>query len=363
MSKIYIAITNNIHFDQRIQRISDSLQMAGHQVIVIYRDFLKNNFIKKPDHQTQYNFKTKNLNCVFKKSALFYTEYNIKLFLFLMLNKFDTICSVDLDTLPACTLAGKIKKKNIAFDAHEYFTEVPELENRKMIKRIWNAIGNIFVPMTNIRYTVNQSLAEIFTKKYNKNFEIIRNLPYSMQLKNEIPVDKYLIYQGAVNKGRGLDELIYAMHQIEIPLVIAGNGDIFHEIKSLVRKEKLENKISLTGYIYPDDLKALTIKAFIGYNLLNKNSKSYQYSLSNKFFDYIQAGIPSLSNPFPEYSRIIEQFQVGVLLETQRDKIAETINNLIQDEKKYSTLVQNCKIAKKIFCWEKEKQKLVDLYA
>jgi len=364
MSRIIFTISNNLIYDQRMNRIAATLSRSGHEVMLIGRNYQKNDkTLNNNNIYSKTSYKQKLISCVFNKSALFYAEYNIRLFFFLLFHRFDIVCAVDTDTLAACTLVSIIRKKSLFFDSHELFTEVPELENRNFIKKCWHLIEKQCIPKAEICYTVNISISEILSEKYHKKFEIIRNLPYlnsdfiDMNKKGE-----YLIYQGAVNKGRGLEELILAMHQIDMPLIIAGNGDLFIQLKNFSEANELNQKISFEGYMLPHDLKSATKNAFAGYNLLNQNSKNYYYSLSNKFFDYMQAAIPSLSNPFPEYKSIIEKFQVGILLETQTEAIVKTITVLRQNDDFYFQLRENNIKAREIFCWEKESKKLLKLY-
>ena len=86
-------------------------------------------------------------------------------------------------------------------------------------------------------------------------------------------------------------------------------------------------------------------------------------SLSNKFFDYIHAGIPQVTMNYPEYRKINDQFKIAELLdELSPEAIANAINKVLHDEKLYSQLSQNCLAAKRELNWQKEKNKLLDFY-
>lgn len=89
----------------------------------------------------------------------------------------DAVCSIDLDTLPAGTLATLIRRKKRVFDAHEYFTEVPEVVDRPMVKRFWEWVARRCLPFYRHAYTVGPALAEIFEKRYRLPFGVVRNVP------------------------------------------------------------------------------------------------------------------------------------------------------------------------------------------
>lgn len=339
-------------------RICSTLADAGYQVELIGR---------KHKHSIPLDlrpYKQTRLNCWFLKGKLFYIEYAIRLFVYLLFHKADILSAVDLDTLLPNTLVSKIRSKKLVFDAHEYFTEVPEVYNRKITKAIWNAVGTICVPHVDAAYTVGQSLAEIFTKKYRKPFAVIRNVPPLLPAiaPSRNHVKPILFYQGDLNEGRGLEHMIQAMPLIDAELHIAGEGPLLSELRRLVQTLKLEQKVYFLGYIKPESLPELVSKATLGLNILENRGLSYYYSLANKFFAYIHAELPQICAPFPEYERLNVNYEVAVLCECSSTTLADTINNLLQDSSRYIKLQQNCRIAREHLNWQNEAQQLIQVY-
>jgi hypothetical protein len=83
-------------------------------------------------------FKQKRLNCFFEKGFLFYTEYNLRLFFFLLFQKADIICAIDLDTILPVYFVTALKKQKRVYDAHELFTEQKEvITSRSFILSGW----------------------------------------------------------------------------------------------------------------------------------------------------------------------------------------------------------------------------------
>ncbi len=312
-------------------------------------------------------FQQKRLRCFFNKGALFYTEYNLRLFFYLLFNSFDIICAIDLDTILPATIVSKIKRKKSVYDAHEYFTEVPELIKRPRIQRIWEGIARFCVPKMDACYTVCNSLAELLSKRYGHNFQLIRNVPFSYDLDFEnLPLKnkRIVLYQGALNEGRGLEQIIEAMGYVEgAVLEIAGEGDLSKELRNLVKINQLENKVTFLGFLTPEDLKQKTLEATIGLNLLKNKGLNYYYSLANKTFDYIHAEVPAIHMGFPEYVQINSKNEIGMLIEDLNvETIAAAIHALLYDENYYQKLKSNCKDAKQIYNWELESEKLKSLY-
>lgn len=357
--KIILTVTNDLNFDQRMIRISTSLAAAGHEVLLVGR--------KKKSSLPLSNrpYQQKRLFCFFERGKLFYIEYNIRLFFFLLFHRFDIISAVDLDTLMPCFFVSKLRGKSCVYDAHEYFTEVPEVLRRPFIKKIWELVERLLVPRLKFCYTVSESIANLFTEKYKTPFVTIRNVPVLRDLHslNKMPARKYILYQGALNEGRGLEILLEAMKQVNAELWIAGEGDLSEELRALTLSLGINDKVKFLGFLNPEELKKITEEAYIGIGVSENMGLSYYYSLNNKCFDYMHAGIPSISNNFPEYRKLNEKYEVAVLAEPDVESLVTAIQFLLINQPFYDKLKQNCLKAREEFNWQKEQEKLLQLYA
>jgi len=361
MPKIIFTVTNDLNYDQRMIRICSTMAAAGYEVTLVGRK-------KKASLDlTNRPFQQQRLTCIFEKGKLFYAEYNLRLFFYLLFAKFDAVCGIDLDTLLPAYLSSRWKRKPCIYDAHEYFTELPEVINRPATQKAWRLVANSIIPRLKYCYTVCQSLADIFKKEYGPHFEVIRNVPFAekqLAAKTKTDKAKILLYQGALNDGRGIAELLTAMQHINnAELWLAGEGDLSDQLRSMAKELQLENKVKFLGYVLPDQLKAVTLQADIGLNLLENKGLNYYYSLANKAFDYVQAEIPSINMDFPEYQNLNAEYTCSLLLpDLKIETISTYLNSLIEDEVLYDSLVKNCKQAKRDWCWEVEKERLISFY-
>lgn len=355
--RIVFTVTNELTYDQRMHRICETLALQGHAVTLVGRRY-KNSPSFDPK---QYTYKR--LHCFFKKGKLFYAEYNLRLFFYMIFKKLDIVCSIDLDTLLPGYLISKWRHKKLVYDAHEYYTGVIELAGRKSVYRFWKGLEAWIVPQLTYAYTVNESIAKLYQEEYNVSFNVIRNVPL---LKNSISAKGDpglpLIYVGAVNAGRGLEEIIHAMVHLDTQLIICGDGDILPELKTLSQSLNLDHKITFTGYQQPEELRKLLSEASIGLNLLKNESVSYYYSLANKFFDYMHAGLPQVTMNFPEYMLINEQHSIAITIDLNVDEIIKAVERLQQDQSLYNRLRSNALIAKEQFNWEEESKRLISFY-
>ncbi len=343
--RLLFTVTNDLSYDQRMQ---------GRQL---------------PHSQTldEQPFTQVRLRCRFQKGFLFYAEYNLRLFFWLLRQPCDAVCSIDLDTLPAGCAATLLRGKKRVFDAHEYFTEVPEVVGRPLVKAIWAGVARICLRFYRHAYTVGPALADIFSKKYGIRFAMVRNVPVLIQQPElqAVAETPYMLYQGALNAGRGIETALAAMSQLTgLELWLAGEGDLSNDLRVLAKQLGVEARVRFLGYVKPAELKALTAKAWLGLNLLENKGLSYYYSLANKFFDYVQATVPVLTMDFPEYRALQARHPVAVLLpELSTETFVQAVRTLSTDKMRYEALQTACRAAREEWNWDKEQAILLNIWA
>jgi glycosyltransferase involved in cell wall biosynthesis len=362
MKQIILSVTNDLVTDQRVHRVATSLMKAGAQITLVGRLL--------PDSQpVKREYETHRMKLLFKKSALFYAEYNVRLFFYLLFKKVDILVANDLDTLLANYAVSVIRRKTLMYDSHELFTEVPELIGRSSTKKFWETIESWLLPKIRHSYTVCQSIADWHNRKYGTDMKVVRNLPVRCNHKEStnpypgLPQTDFVLYQGSVNKGRGLEALVDSFEFInDIKCVIAGDGDIMDALVKRIEKKNLTGKIILLGKIPFEDLKRITPYAKLGLSIEENTGLNYYYALPNKLFDYIQAGIPVLASDFPEMTNIVVSYRIGELLLSHHPReLAGQIKRMVEKGKD-SFWKNSLEEAAKELCWEEEEIKLWKIY-
>ncbi len=355
--KIYFTVTTDLTYDQRMIRICTSLAQAGYDVVLIGRK-VKNSVALTPAPYQQ-----KRLGCFFEKGKLFYLEYNLRLFLFLLFKKMDCICAIDLDTILPCLFISRIKKIKRVYDAHELFCEMKEVVSRPPIYKLWKAIEKYAVPAFKNGYTVNNPIAEEFKKMYSVEYAVIRNVALLKELTVTEKKETFILYQGAINEGRSFETLIPAMKQVSCQLHIYGDGNFMQHAQQLVANNNLQHKVFFKGKTEPNKLWHVTQNAAIGITIFENNGLSNYFSLGNRFFDYMQAGVPQLCVDYPVYKEINDKWHFALLTDDiSEQKLAFMLNSLLTDETLYKTLQQNCLIARQQLNWQQEEKILIQFY-
>ena len=360
--QIVLAVTNDISTDQRLIRTAITLSRMPARVTIIGR--LRGDLtLSLP------GIRTKRMRLLFNRGPLFYAEYNIRLFFILLCVKADIYTANDLDTLPAIYLAARLKNKAVVYDSHEYFTEVPELMGRNLVKGIWERLEASMLPRIRFSSTVSASIASAYQQKYGITMEVIRNLPVSKALpvkdtKGDHNLPHTILYQGSLNKGRGLELAISAMKFMTgTTLKIIGSGDIENDLKQLAINLGLREVVHFTGRMITEDLQYHTAGADLGISLEEDMGLSYRYALPNKVFDYIQAQIPVLVSDLPEMSKLVEKYGVGKVCKTREpEALAGIFTEMLTNREKRLYWKMNLVTASGQLCWEKEAYKVVALY-
>jgi len=310
---------------------------------------------------------------IFKKGFLFYKFYNIRLFFYLLFHRFDLLVANDLDTLLPNYLVSGLKRIPLVYDSHEYFTGVPELQNRPFVRWVWRSIERVILPRLKYFITVSDPIAELYYYEYGIKGVTIRNCavrsdkiePYS---KSELGIDSgnlLLIMQGAgINIQRGSEELLEAMHRVEnVSLLIVGSGDVIEKLKKMADETELSGRVSFIPKVPWSEMMRYTKSADAGLSLDKNTNLNYRFSLPNKLFDYISAGIPVIAGDLPEVTRIITENTCGVIIpEVNPDEIGQAIRLLQSNRDLLSVLRQNAKTTSEIINWDIESQKVTELY-
>lgn len=371
---IYCTVTNDLSFDQRMHRICGSLARAGYKVTLVGRSTANSLPL---DHQP---FEQVRLNVSPEKGKRFYWAYNKALFRFLQTKAQAhqqpgaanmAICAIDLDSIVPCLLVSKKYRLPRLYDAHELFTELTEVKRRPWIAAIWKVIEAWCVPQFQYGYTVNQFIADEFSRRYRVKYAVVRNMPMpagntffeALPAALSLP-ERFFLYQGAVNEGRAFDELIAAMKETSLPLVIAGDGNYMEQVKSLIAAHGVADKVFLTGHLKPAVLRGLTQRAFAGITLFNNSGLNQYYSLANRFFDYVQAGKPQVCVRYPEYEHLNQQHEVAVLVnEVAPGEISQAMNLLAKDAVLYETLAGQSTVAATVWNWTEEEKNMLQVWA
>jgi glycosyltransferase involved in cell wall biosynthesis len=366
-SRVSFSVTNCLCYDQRVLKIAKTVSDLNCDVTLIGRR--SGSCCENSDFQ----FKVRRFRMLTRRGFFFYMFFNVRLFFFLLFHRFDLLVANDLDTLLPNFLVSRIKGIPLIYDSHEFFTGVPEIQNKPFVKWVWITIEKSIFPYLNHVMTVSNSIADEYLRLYGFRPLVIRNCaPSVLNLSGISPKDLgipsgnlLLIYQGAgINMHRGAEELVEAVSALEgVSLFIIGSGDVILQLREMVSSAKTDSKIQFFPKMTWQELMRYTKSADAGLSLDRNTNLNYSFSLPNKLFDYLSAGIPVIAGSLPEVDKIIHEFNSGIIIDmVTPDNIKQAIVSLRDNPEILNKLKANAVIASGNITWELESEKIVELY-
>ncbi len=365
--RIYLSVSNDVVTDQRVGRVARTLLRSGKEVRVIGR------LLPGSLPATGFPYRVVRFRLPFRRGFFFYASLNTWLFIYLLFAKRGMLVANDLDTLLPNYLVSRLRGLPLVYDSHEYFLGVPEIRDRRWVRRVWRWIEKHTVPRIPLKITVNHSIAGLYRADYDTGFEVVRNmaprfsrqgLPGREEL--HLPSNRpLLVFQGAgINRDRGGEELVRCMAYLpEALLLIIGSGDVLPLLKQLTRELGLEDRIRFLGKMPYRKMMEYTCQADLGLSLDRDTSLNQRYSLPNKLFDYIQAGIPVLASDLPEVRELVLGYEIGELLRLHEPReMAEQIRAILADPERLKTWHEKLEKAARELSWEKEEEILIRVY-
>lgn len=362
---ITVLVSNDLQHDQRVAKVCDTLLGMGFRLTLVGR-------LLPESKPFQRDYEIRRFQLWFQRGALFYAALQVRLFFYLLFKRTDIIVANDLDTLLPAFLIAHMRGKELVYDSHEYFTEAEGLTNRPMPKRVWLAVESFVFPKLKYVFTVNETIANIYRGLYHVPVHVVRNIPRLQHAHSTtdraalgLPADKRIILlQGAfIDPDRGGMELAQSMQFVEgALLLIIGSGRDLENIRDEVKRLHLQEKVRFIGKLPYDELKAYTRAADVGVSLDKPLHLNYAYSLPNKLFDYIHAGVPVLVSDLPELRRLVDQYKLGKIAHQVTPQcIAEALNEMLASPDR-AQWKANALLAREALNWQRESEVIVAVY-
>ena len=161
---ITVTVISDLVTDYRVHKICQTLYNEGYGVHLIGSSKKRSLALKSRDYQTD------RIKTWFNRSALFYAEFNIRLFFRLLRQKPDIFLGNDLDVMPATMLSARLRKKPVVYDSHEYFLGMAGMEKKPFRRNIWKYIEARIFARLKYMYTVSDSIRNLYLKSIMKSF-------------------------------------------------------------------------------------------------------------------------------------------------------------------------------------------------
>jgi glycosyltransferase involved in cell wall biosynthesis len=360
--KIIVSVISDIVTDQRVQKECNTFHKMGYDVLLIGRKSKNAFFLNELEYEV---IRFPNL---FRHGPLMYFVFNIQLFFYLLFKKADVLWANDLDTLLPNFIISRLKNIKLVYDSHEYFTLSVY---KKASRKIWEKLENFLFPKLKNVITVSDSIKKIYQEKYKVPVTVIRNVPYKIihnanTEKIVLQSDKkILIMQGiGLNENRGCEEAVLTMQFLpdDFNLYFIGGGTVLGKLKKIVQDLHLSSKITFIDILSYTQMMKYTKECFLGLIFEKIDvTDHHRFALPNKFFDYINAGIPILSSKATEIKLLIEKYNIGDFIDNfEPTEIAAKIMAIEKNNEVYNLWKYNTIAASEELNWQNEEKVLIN---
>ena len=172
----------------------------------------------------------------------------------------------------------------------------------------------------------------------------------------DIPSDKAIcIYVGIMGKGRGIDIIVdaFSHREVDSHVVFLGYGELADDLRQM---ELAHDNFHVHPAVSHTDVVPIVKSADYGLCLIQEVSLSDYYSLPNKLFEYLFAGVPVIASDFPDIRAVLEVHEAGVCCKLDAGALVTTLKYL-QDRPPSFTFSRLKEIT-----WQAQEEKLLDLY-
>jgi glycosyltransferase involved in cell wall biosynthesis len=271
--------------------------------------------------------------------------------------------------VPAMAL-GRYHGVPVVYDAHELESEVGQPRAASMLTFL---IERTFIRHAAVILCVSDSIADWYANRFRLSRPcVVRNVP---DLHSQSAVagpnplrtrfataadDIVFLYQGALSPGRRIEQLlrVFAMAPSNRHVVFMGYGVLQPMIEEAAR---CSPNIHFHPAVPPEVVLAHTRGADVGICGVENVCLSYYFSLPNKLFEYLHAGLPLLVPRWPEMSKIVDEYRCGWEVgERDEDWLAAVAGVTMQEVVESA---RGSRVAAQAFTWDAEAAVLLEAYA
>lgn len=373
MTKICMLVTNPCTNDARVLKEATSLSKSGYELVIwaISKEGI-------PKLEQKDDFFIKRINRMYNENTFFgKLEYSSKFIYYSIKENADIYHAHDLSTLLESFIASKWNKSKLVYDSHELF--IRTFSKKARCKNPYYYVERFLIKKVTSIITVNDFIASELKQRYNlkKEIVVLMNCP-SLEdtnstnaicfndaiLKNKVAEKQVIIYQGVMQKGRGLIQLVQSMKYLDENyfLLMVGDGPLKNNLEDVAKEEKVDN-VYFAGMVNLSQLLEYTKMAHLGVILFENESLNNYYASPNKLFEYIHCNLPMIAPNYPFISKIITKYNVGMLIEEIEPRIiADAVQSILSNRNHYQLMKSNTDVAKKDLNWQIEEKKLIDVY-
>ncbi|WP_153394619.1 glycosyltransferase, partial [Ornithinicoccus halotolerans] len=290
----------------------------------------------------------------------------------------DVVHANDANTLAPALLLQRLAGSAVVYDSHELWLRRNIRQDRWLAPLVEAVTEHVGVRRAAGVITVSPSIASWLRRRYRLAEEpvLVRNIPrYDghppppeggrlRELAGLGAQHKVVAYTGGITTGRGLEETLEALTLLpgDVQLVLLGYGDPAYIARFEARAAELglAERVHLVGKVPSAQVPATLADADAAVVFVRPVCLSYRYSLPNKLFESIHAGLPVVAADLPDTAAVVREHGVGEVFDAATPaELAEAIADVLARPEAFRAAAR---AAAARLTWQQEARRLVGLY-
>jgi glycosyltransferase involved in cell wall biosynthesis len=262
----------------------------------------------------------------------------------------DILHAHDSNALVPVAWAARSLGAPFVYDAHDLWLGRPRRERSRLYfalnQVLYGLVERLLIPLAGATLTVSEPIARHLRRRYRLvSVHLVPNYPEAgrpgerRDLRSLVGGGSIgshggvVLYLGGLMAGRGLEQLVDAVGMARsVELVLLGDGPLAPDLLRRAAAAGAADRVHLLAPVPPEEVTAYAASADIGVSPIVPTSLNYRYSLPNKLFQYMAAGIPVVASDLPQVRDVVEGTGCGVVVDTTRpEAIAAAIDRLVDD--------------------------------
>jgi glycosyltransferase involved in cell wall biosynthesis len=343
---VAMLVRNPFTHDTRVEKEARTLAQAGYRVTVV-----ADAGPGLPDRQTRDGVSVRRVaRRAPRVPGLRFVLHEALLARALRRLQADVYHAHDSNALIPVAWAGWVRRVPFVYDAHDLWLGRPRRERSRayfaLSQAVYTVLERWLVPRAAAALTVSAPIARHLERRYHlphvalvPNYpeltghlapQELRSLPGGASIGQGGPV---VLYLGGLMAGRGLEQLVDALgFARSAELVLLGQGPLAAELAHRAAGLGAGDRLHLLPPVPPDRVISYAASAEIGVSPIVPSCLNYRYSLPNKLFQYMAAGIPVVASDFPQVRDVVDGARCGLVVDATRpEAIAAAIERLSGD--------------------------------
>ena len=307
--------------------------------------------------------------------ALARVMVHLDLYRGLVASRPDVVHAHDVNTLPTAWAAARRAGARLVYDAHEISTD---REGYRELRGLIGWAEKRLMPRADASITTTEMRAKFFARAYGVPRPLVlQNRPrFAEPVRGTLIRDRLgiaddlplVVYQGGLQPGRGLEDLVAAMPTLPpCHLVYIGGGRLLGALQEMAAAQGLAQGGAARVHFVPTvplaGLLAWTASADIGVQPIRNTCLNHLSTDSNKLFEYAMAGLPVVASDFPEIRRVVRENDIGLLFDPETPgALAAALGRLLADAALRARLAGNARASARALSWEAQEGALAALY-